>query len=147
MSYTNEELKNMLEDVVNELDLSQDMIKKHGQEGTPPAVLVREVLARKDREIQMLKQGMVPIKAQDIKRAVVHTRQNSKGNYWCNGTINGSDQSFEGWSIECAQAKMRMYLNCKGIRNIIWEAPVEYVPDPPKPNSPVDSRRSRLDHL
>lgn len=34
----------MLEDVVNELDLSQAMIDKHGQEGTAPATLVRLVL-------------------------------------------------------------------------------------------------------
>ena len=46
----------MLEDVINELDLSQEMIEKHGQEGTAPAILVRSVLEQKNREIKMLKQ-------------------------------------------------------------------------------------------
>ena len=53
-----EALENMLEDVVNELDLSDGMIEKHGQEGTPPAELVRLVLEQKDQQITMLKAGM-----------------------------------------------------------------------------------------
>lgn len=59
--WTKDELKNMLEDVVNELDLSDQMIEEHGPRGTPPAELVRLVLERKDLEIQMLKMGMTPI--------------------------------------------------------------------------------------
>lgn len=54
--YTKEELENMLEDVVNELNLSGEMIEKHGQESTTPAKLVRLVLEQKDKEIKMLKQ-------------------------------------------------------------------------------------------
>lgn len=54
--HTKKELENMLEDVINELDLSQEMIEKHGQEGTAPAILVRSVLEQKNREIKMLKQ-------------------------------------------------------------------------------------------
>lgn len=61
MKYTNEELINMLEDVVNELDLSDEMIEKHGQEGTAPSKLVRLVLDQKDRQIRMLKLGMIQI--------------------------------------------------------------------------------------
>lgn len=53
-----EELRNMLEDVVNELDLSDGMIEQHGPMGTAPATLVRLVLERKDQEIAMLKAGM-----------------------------------------------------------------------------------------
>jgi len=53
--WNKEELENMLEDVVNELDLSTLMIEKHGQEGTAPAKLVRLVLDQKDNEIRMLK--------------------------------------------------------------------------------------------
>jgi len=60
-AHTKEELENMLEDVVNELDLSDGMIEKHGPLGTPPAEMVREVLDRKDREIRMLKQGFVSL--------------------------------------------------------------------------------------
>lgn len=62
MSHWNkEQLENMLEDVVNELDLSELMIEKHGQEGTAPAKLVRLILEQKDKEIQMLKVGMEDI--------------------------------------------------------------------------------------
>ena len=59
--WTKEELENMLEDVVNELDLSDGMLEIHGPLGTPPAELVRLVLERKDREISMLKRGFVSI--------------------------------------------------------------------------------------
>lgn len=38
--WTKPELENILEDVVNELDLSEAMIEKHGQDGTAPAKLV-----------------------------------------------------------------------------------------------------------
>ena len=51
----------MLEDVVNELDLSGGMIEKHGPLGTPPSELVRIALDQKDREIAMLKRGFVSI--------------------------------------------------------------------------------------
>jgi len=59
--WTKPELENMLEDVVNELDLSEIMIEKHGPLGTAPAELVRLVLEQKDKEIRMLKAGMVEI--------------------------------------------------------------------------------------
>ena len=55
--WTKQELENMLEDVVNELNLSDGMIEKHGPLGTAPAALVRLVLERKDLEIKVLKQG------------------------------------------------------------------------------------------
>lgn len=62
MSYwTKNELENMLEDVVNELNLSGAMIEKHGQLGTAPAELVRLVLEEKDKQIRMLKMGMKQI--------------------------------------------------------------------------------------
>lgn len=60
--WTKEELENMLEDVVNELDLSDDMIEKHGPLGTQPAKLVRLVLEQKDMEIRALKQGFKLVK-------------------------------------------------------------------------------------
>ncbi len=59
--WTKPELENMLEDVVNELDLSEGMMDKHGPEGTAPAELVRLVLERKDLEIMALKKGFVSI--------------------------------------------------------------------------------------
>ncbi|MDX8564693.1 hypothetical protein OZ664_11845 [Elizabethkingia sp. HX WHF] len=63
MSYTTEELRSMLEDVVTVLNLSDDIIEKHGPLGTPPAELIRLVLEQKDKEIRMLKQGFVKIEA------------------------------------------------------------------------------------
>jgi len=59
--WNKQELESMLEDVVNELDLSDNMIDKHGPLGTSPAELVRLVLERKDKEIAMLKLGFVAI--------------------------------------------------------------------------------------
>ena len=59
--WTKQELENMLEDVVNELDLSDGMMEEHGPRGTAPAELVRLVLERKDLEIRMLKQGFVAV--------------------------------------------------------------------------------------
>ena len=53
------ELENMLEDVVNELDLSDHAIDLHGPMGTPPAELVRIVLREKDRKIEFLRRGLV----------------------------------------------------------------------------------------
>ena len=59
--WSKEQLEQMLEDVVNELDLSDIAIEKHGPLGTKPAELVRLVLSQKDREIRILKQGFVPV--------------------------------------------------------------------------------------
>ena len=60
--WNKEQLENMLEDVVNELNLSDPIIEKHGQLGTAPAELVRLVLEQKDLEIRLLKQGLVSIR-------------------------------------------------------------------------------------
>jgi len=59
--WTKEQLENMLEDVVNELNLSDAMIEKHGPLGTAPAELVRIILDHKDLQIKALKQGFVHI--------------------------------------------------------------------------------------
>jgi len=59
--YTKEQLKNMLEDVINELDLNESAINSHGELGTSPSVLVRMVLDQKDAEISRLKNGLIPI--------------------------------------------------------------------------------------
>ena len=56
------ELENMLEDVVNELNLSDAMIAKHGPIGTPPSELLRLVLQQKDRTIRNLRAGFREIK-------------------------------------------------------------------------------------
>lgn len=49
---------NLLEDVINELDLSDSVVEQHGPMGTDPSKLVRQVLDQKDRTITMLKQGI-----------------------------------------------------------------------------------------
>ena len=59
-----EKLTNLLEDVVNELDLSDGALEKHGPLGTPPAELVRLVLEEKDLRIAALKAGLT-IQEQD----------------------------------------------------------------------------------
>jgi len=61
--WTKPELENMLEDVVNELDLSDGMFEKHGPLGTPPAELVRLVLERKDLQITALRKGFKEVGA------------------------------------------------------------------------------------
>jgi len=60
--WSKEELESMLEDVVNELDLSDEMIEQHGPAGTQPAELVRLVLDQKDKQIAMLQKGFKYIK-------------------------------------------------------------------------------------
>jgi hypothetical protein len=67
MSYTNTELRSMLEDVVSELHLSGKMQEKHGPLGTAPSELVRLVLEEKDRQIFMLKRGFNQIELKSEK--------------------------------------------------------------------------------
>jgi len=68
-AHTYEELRQMLFDVVDELDLSDGMLDEHGPLGTAPAKLVRLVLERKDRTIAMLRQGFVDVSATQPKEA------------------------------------------------------------------------------
>jgi hypothetical protein len=64
--WNKEQLENMLEDVVNELDLSAEMIEKHGQLGTAPSELVKLVLMEKNLRIRMLSMGMKDISDGEI---------------------------------------------------------------------------------
>lgn len=57
-AYSYNDLRNMLNDVCNELDLSDDMLEKHGPVGTPVSELVRLVLDQKDLENSALKNGL-----------------------------------------------------------------------------------------
>lgn len=61
--WTKEQLENMLEDVVNELDLSEAAIETHGPLGAAPAELVRLVLEEKDRKIRLLQHGLIDLSA------------------------------------------------------------------------------------
>lgn len=60
-AYSREELRELLYAVVNELNLSDSMLEKHGPHGTEPHLLVREVLEHKDRQIKMLQAGFKDI--------------------------------------------------------------------------------------
>jgi hypothetical protein len=80
--WNKEQLENMLEDVVNVLDLSESTIETHGPLGTPPAELVRIVLAQKDATIKMLRAGVVdctPNPPAD-QTAAAHTLRGVGGN-------------------------------------------------------------------
>lgn len=53
--------RNLLEDVINVLDLSDFMIERHGPLGTEPSVIVTEVMDRKDLIIRGLRAGFVVV--------------------------------------------------------------------------------------
>jgi len=53
---------NLLEDVINELDLSDSMVEQHGPMGTEPSKLVRLVLEQKDMIIVSLNQSIREVK-------------------------------------------------------------------------------------
>jgi hypothetical protein len=55
----------LLAAVVDELDLSEQAVEEHGPQGTEPHLLVRMVLAEKDRTIRNLKAGLTPIHPSD----------------------------------------------------------------------------------
>ena len=76
--WNKEQLEQMLEDVVNELDLSDQAIADHGPLGTPPAELVRIVLSQKDATIRNLRAGMIDLSKPNAEahgRAVARTVQ------------------------------------------------------------------------
>ena len=65
--HSKDAMRDMLEDVVNELDLSAAAIEEHGPLGTPPAELVRLVLVEKDNAIRNLRAGMVDAARQEAQ--------------------------------------------------------------------------------
>lgn len=58
----------------------------------------------------------------------IQTRENKDGNWWCNGTIQGYDHSFEAKTIKKATIKMVKFLNDKRINmsETKWETPKYY---------------------
>ncbi len=56
--WTKEQLENMLEDVINELDLSSKTVEELSARGAAPSVLVRTILDAKNKEIQLLKSAL-----------------------------------------------------------------------------------------
>ena len=53
-AYTKYELENMLEDIINELDLSKSTIEKYGSLAIEPSKLVKLVLEEKNMKISIL---------------------------------------------------------------------------------------------
>lgn len=94
--YAKSDLRNLLEDVVNELNLSESAIEKHGPLGTEPAKLVSLVLDEKDRTIDALKSGMKMIETKSKESDAVEFAEwilknnwyKLLGNYWTNGDFN-----------------------------------------------------------
>lgn len=79
---------------------------------------------------------------------IIHTRQNRKGNWWCNSTIKGYDVSFEGESVESAQDQMWAYLKKHQIYNTSW-LPVEFYPHNEQLKIDIDyimPAKSRIDN-
>lgn len=82
--------RNMLEDVINALDLSEGAIEKHGPMGTPAAEMVKLVLAEKDRQIAYLKAGFVDIRAQPARIVDAEKLKDAvlTGDRWFDGEHN-----------------------------------------------------------
>lgn len=78
---------------------------------------------------------------------IVHTRQNALGNFWCHGTINGCDESFEAPYAGDAQMLMKYFLKRKGITNVCWMPVVMYVFQPKPTTADISYQRNRIDHL
>lgn len=72
--WSKEELDNMLEDVVNELELSDSAVEKHGQLGTAPSELVRLVLEEKDLRIRALEANFVDASKSNCNKHSVSQR-------------------------------------------------------------------------
>ena len=92
-AHSKRDLRNMLEDVVNELDLSASIIEEHGPLGTPPAELVRLVLDNKDKQIRMLKAGFKDISEKPSIGAAMSAISEQVEIVWCLfGIENDYDQ-------------------------------------------------------
>jgi phage-related protein len=76
----------------------------------------------------------------------LYVRQNNRGAWWCNGTINGYDHSFEG-TLESCQIQMASFLTKKGIavKDVVWHEPRLYPKVLVVPQPPVTYMRWRID--
>ena len=78
---------------------------------------------------------------------IIQTRQNSKGGWFCNATINGYDYSFEGITALGAQAPMdRKITELKlPLHSFYWEPCEYYVSEPELPEPPIKMQPYRVD--
>jgi hypothetical protein len=83
------------------------------------------------------------------KTITVQTRQNRKRNWWCNGTINGYDYSFEGNTINDAKTQMIELLAKLNVRemDVVWEEPKCYAFEVEYAKPPIGYRKNRIDNL
>lgn len=63
----NDRRTNLLEDVINELDLSGNAMETHGPLGTEPAEMVRLVLEEKDFKIRALSTGLINLNKRGVE--------------------------------------------------------------------------------
>ena len=61
-------------------------------------------------------------------------------------TIDGYDYSFEGDSINHAQAQMKAFLRSRGKKVVRWEKPEYYIKEIPQKKSPFGNR-IKIDYL
>lgn len=77
----------------------------------------------------------------------VETRQNEKGNWWCNTTHAGYDLFEEGTTIEEARQLITETLNRRGLpsEEIKWEEPKLYPKKEPVSKSEIGYATWRID--
>lgn len=75
---------------------------------------------------------------------IIQTRQQKNGNWWCNGTIESYDYSYEGQTIEEAQSQMRALLEYRGINSAKWLEEQHYQVNRDMPEHLLKSQTTRL---
>jgi hypothetical protein len=77
----------------------------------------------------------------------IQTRQNRKGNWWCNTTFNGEDISVESRTIDASQCLIIEELVRKGYAGRgNWTKPEFYVNNIEKQRSYITYCKSRIDN-
>lgn len=79
---------------------------------------------------------------------IIYTRQNQKGDWWCNTHIENYTEFFvEGKTQSQAKDLMRKELSRRNLdhEDIIWKAPEYYKHESPLPDPPIKSMPSRID--
>lgn len=78
----------------------------------------------------------------------IQTRQQKNLEWWCNGTVDGYDMSFDGFTMLQAQEKMRAYLIGKHFypQDVNWESPIYYPTTSIDEPSKIRYQKVRIDH-
>ena len=77
----------------------------------------------------------------------IQRRENAKGKWWVNTTVDCMDISFEQEMLGDAENDMMACLFKRGYskKDVIWEEPTRYKPSVPKEKLPLHSQRLKLD--